>query len=255
MAYRTLATLLASFVIPVLGKTPMPVKAGDPAPMLSWTKIIASAASLAGPQNLSGETTVVLFLTPVSHNDETLASWNKLVEQFAGKPVNFVWIANEAEESLTPFLKNHPVLGWMLLDPQEESYKAYGIEGGSGVLIDSRGVIAGFTSGAPDHSQIQAVLDGRAIAIRGDATDAQLDAIFEGRAVRLEAEPFRMPAVSLEEPDLPRSNEVQISSSNVEGTISSTTPDHWIRRGFELKAILSEVLDTSITVLKTDIMI
>jgi hypothetical protein len=44
---------------------------------------------------------VLLFLRPVSRNEQAVSSWNKLVEQFADKPVNFVWIANEAEESLT----------------------------------------------------------------------------------------------------------------------------------------------------------
>jgi hypothetical protein len=35
------------------------------------------------------------------------------------------------------------------------------------------------------------------------------------------------------------------SPSKKEGTISSTGPDHWIRRGFELKAILSEIFHTT----------
>lgn len=46
-------------------------------------------------------------------------------------------------------------------------------------------------------------------------------------------------------PDLPRSNEVRISPSKAEGGDSSTGPDHWIRRGFELKEVLAEIQGTS----------
>ena len=111
----------------MFAQVPAPVKASDRAPNLTWTKIVASTAASGGPQSLFGQITAVLFLPPVSHNEETVSRWNALVEQFADNPVNFVWIANEKEESLAPFLKAHPVRGWMVLDPQEESYKAYGV--------------------------------------------------------------------------------------------------------------------------------
>jgi uncharacterized protein (TIGR03435 family) len=187
---------------------------------------------------------VLEFLRPVSPNEQALASWNQLVEQFTGKPVNFVWIANEKQESLLPFLKEHPVRGWMVLDPQEKSYKAYGMDGGDGVLIDTHGTIAGFTSFI-QAEQIQAVLDGRAIAVEGDPTEAQLDAFFDGTAVRLEARPSRTP-LPPQKPDLPpTSDKLHISPSKKEGTIGSTGPDHWMRRGFELKAILSEIFHTT----------
>lgn len=224
----------------IFGEVSMPVKAGDPAPNLTWTKVIASDANSVGPQNLSG-TAVLLFVGPVSINEETLSHWNNLVQQFADKQVNFVWIANEKEELLAPFLKMHPVRGWMVLDPEEQSFKAYGIEGGDAVLINSNGKIAGFTSMPPSPDQIQAVLDGRAVAVKGEPTEAQLDAFFEGKAVRLEAEPSRFDFHPTQKPDLSPSDEVHISPSHAEGTDSSTGPDYWIRRGFELKAIISEI--------------
>jgi uncharacterized protein (TIGR03435 family) len=224
----------------------MPVKAGDAAPNLRWTKTVASAPSPGVPQNFRGYTTALFFLRPVSVNAQTLSTWNKLVEQFADKPVNFIWVANEPEESLAPFLKDHPVRGWMLLDPQEDSYKAYGVEGSDLVLIDSDGIIAGFAFLSPQGEQIQAVLDGRAIAMRGEPTEAQMEALFQGKVVRLEAEPRRMPGP--QRPDLPApSDEVRISLSQTQGTNSSSGPDHWMRRGFILKATLAELLDTSPT--------
>ena len=166
------SALFAVAMTNMFGQVPMPVKAGDRAPSLDWTQIVASGSPLGGPQSLLGHTTVLLFLRPVSGNEQALSRWNKLVQQFAGKPVNFIWIANEQHTSLAPFLKTHHVAGWMVLDSREESYRAYGVEGAAGVLIDSLGTIAGFTFITPEEEQIQAVLDGRAIAIQGNPTES-----------------------------------------------------------------------------------
>jgi hypothetical protein len=144
---------------------------------------------------------VLLFLRPVSHNKEAISAWNGLVGRFDGKPVNFVWIANEKEESLLPFLKEHPVRGWMLLDLQDVSYRAYGVEGADGVLIDPNGVVAGFPPWIPNQNQIQAVMDNRAVAIQGEPSEEQLDAFFDEKAVRLEARPSRIPPPP-QKPDL-----------------------------------------------------
>lgn len=228
----------------MFGQVPLSVNAGDPAPNLTWTKIVAYSSGSGGPRHLLGQTTVLLFLRPVSHNEQAVSNWNRLVEQFAGKPVNFVWIANEREKSLVPFLKSNPVRGWMVLDPQEESYKAYGVEGADGVLIESKGTIAGFTLMSPNAAQIQAVLDGHAIAVKDKPTESQMDAFFEGRAVRLEAEPFRSLRPP-QKPNLPPSDEVHISHSQTDGTVSSTGPDHWMQCGFDLRTILSKVSATS----------
>ena len=218
------------------------MKAGARAPNLTWVRIMASDASTAGPMGLSSQVTVLFFLPPVSHNEEAVVRWNKLVEQFTDKQVNFVWIATEKEETLAPFLKRQPVRGWLVLDRAEDSYKAYGIEGGAGVLIDPRGMIAGFAFMEPDARQIQAVLDGRAIAIKGDATDAQMSSLMEGKTVRLNAEPHHSPPPP-EKPDLPPSDEVHIALSKTEGTVGSVGPDHWMQRGFDVRGILSQVLN------------
>jgi len=87
-------------------------------------------------------------------------------------------------------------------------------------------------------------MDGRAVAIKGDPTEAQRAAFFAGEAVRLEAEPFRSPPPP-QKPNLPPSDEVHISLSQTRGTIGSVGPDHWMQRGFDLRAILSKVLGTN----------
>ena len=111
-------------------------------------------------------------------------------------------------------------------------------------MIDTHGMIVGFTFMAPQEEQIQAVLDGRAVAIKGDASETQMDAIFGGKAVRVEAEPFHS-APTPQKPDFPPSDEVHISASKTQGTIGSVAPDHWMQRGFTLRAILSKILGTN----------
>jgi len=231
MALRTLPVLLVSLATCMFAQDPTSLKAGDPAPDLSVTKTVAHP----------GHFTVLLLLRPVSHNAETVTRWNNMVEHFSGQPIDFVWIANEKHDSLDPFLKDHPILGSLVLDPAEESYKAYG-EGATGVYIDPYGTIIGFSSFPEQTEQVQAVLDGRAIAVDGQPTEEQLDTFFDGSAVRLEARPHRTPPpLPPKKPDVPPSDELHITPSNADGTISSSGPDYWMRRGFELKAILAEI--------------
>ncbi len=245
MGFRILLALLTVAVAVSFGQTPAPVKAGDPAPMLKFSKIVQAGSGFGGPQSLSGQVTVLLFLRPVSPNEHAVTEWNKLIGQFAGKPVNFVWIANEKEETLQPFLKSHAVNGWMILDPQDDSFNAYGIEGGGAVLIDPRGVIAGFTFLHPEERQIQAVLDDSALLIQGEPSEEQKDALFAG-AVSLDAAPYRPPPPSPppQKPDLPPSEEVYISASQTNGTVAASGPDYWMQRGFDLKTIVAMISET-----------
>ena len=92
----------------------------------------------------------------------------------------------------------------------------------------------------PDHDQIQAVLDGRALAIDGDATDAQLDELLTGRAVRLDAVAHRPPDAATK-PDIPPSYEVHISPSTTRDTTSSAGLGFCVLRGYDLRTILSAV--------------
>jgi uncharacterized protein (TIGR03435 family) len=83
------------------------------------------------------------------------------------------------------------------------------------------------------------------VAISGDADDAQLDAVIAGGRVRLEAEPESTPKPKPQmKPDIPPSYDVHISPSRTRGTNSSSGPDFWVERGFDLKGIISEAYET-----------
>jgi uncharacterized protein (TIGR03435 family) len=237
MTLRILVILLAVTVAAVFGQPPALIKAGDLAPNLVWTRILAGG----DPGSLFGHVTVIGFFPLMSRNESLVSHWNELVAKFASQPVRFIWIASESQPPLDPWLEKHAVRGCLLLDPPGDTAQAYGAEFG-GAIIDANGRVAGFTFMMPDERQIKAVQEGRAIAIKGDADDSEMDAILAGRAVRLDSELHRTP-VAEGKPDVPPSYEVQISPSKTNGTSDSQGPGWWVQRGFDLKTVIARVYE------------
>src|ERR1700693_3364841 len=243
MLFRALSILLAIGVAGLFGQIPITVRAGDVAPVIVWSSVLRSAGPTShGPGNLLGHVSVICIFPNVSANAQMVSMWNELIARFTDQPVNFVWITAESQSTLEPWLLEHPVHGWLLLDAKEETARAYGIESAGSVIVDAKGRIAGFTFMAPDQRQIQAVLEGKAVAISGDANDTQMEDLMAGRVVRLDAAPHRMPAPE-PKPDIPPSEDVHISPTHTQGTVASAGPDHWVQRGFDLKSVLSMVYE------------
>jgi uncharacterized protein (TIGR03435 family) len=248
MILRLTFFLLAVIVAGVFGQGPTPVKAGDLAPGIVWTNILQPATPAnSGLENLIGRVTVIFLFPNVSSNPSLVSRWNLLLAQFADKPVNFVWITSESGPELAQWLQIHPVHGGLLLDSNWDTARAYGMErsgaGAHAVIVDRNGRIAGFTFVEPDEEQVRAVLEGRAIAIDGDANDAQLNEIIAGRAVRLDAGPHRQPTSAEPKPEITPSYEVHISPTATRGTSSSAGPDYSVQRGFDLRTMLSMVTE------------
>jgi hypothetical protein len=143
MTLLILLTLFAVTVAAVFGQAPAPVKAGDLAPNLIWTRVLAGG----DPGSLFGHLTVIGFFPAVSPNESLVARWNELVAKFAGQSVRFVWIASEYHTPLDPWLEKHPVSGCLLLDRLGSTAHAYGVQFG-GAIIDANGRVAGFTAEA-----------------------------------------------------------------------------------------------------------
>jgi uncharacterized protein (TIGR03435 family) len=237
MTLRIILSLFAIAVASLFGQTSPPVKAGDLAPNLVWTRILTGVE----PGSFFGRVTVIAFFPAASPNESLVSRWNELVAKFSGQPVHFVWIASEHQPPLVPWLEKHPVSGSLLLDPLGATAQAYGVEFG-GAIVNENGRIAGFTFGEPEERQIEAVQEGRAIAVKGDGDESQRGAMFSGRAVRLEYEPFRMRTPE-GKPDIPPSLEVRISPSKTKGTEETQGPDWWVQRGFDLKSVIAKVYE------------
>jgi hypothetical protein len=113
----------------VFGKITARPKAGDLAPDLTFTKVLHNEGSNQWTADkLYGRVTVLQFLPYVSGNPDLVKKWNALVAQFKGEPIQFVWLAGEREDTLLPFLKDHPIEGWAFLDPNHETGRGYGLD-------------------------------------------------------------------------------------------------------------------------------
>ena len=142
-------------------------RAGDPAPDILYTKVLHSPGSSADPApwtsaNLSGQVTVIAFFPDTTDNPQAVTGWNALVKQFSKKPAQFVWITGEKESSLLPWLAEHPVEGWVLLDAEGDTGRAYGLERPETVIIGADRNILGFDEGpGPTVELLNAALEGR----------------------------------------------------------------------------------------------
>jgi hypothetical protein len=100
------------------------LRAGDPAPEIDWARVIRSPASAKYSPTLTGQYTILRFL-PITPSKQAIARWNDLIAKFTNQPVQFVWIAAEPSSIVEPFLRKHPMDGWLLIDEKREVTNAW----------------------------------------------------------------------------------------------------------------------------------
>lgn len=244
-----LAGAFGQFEFPGLfGKITSRPKAGDLAPEITFTKVLHNAASAPWtPANLNGQVTVLMFLPYMSGNPEIVSKWNALAEQFAGKPVQFAWIAGENESTLLPFLKEHSIQGWVLHDPDHGTGRAYGLESPQPVIIGADRRIVGFDSEfLPSAETINAVLEDRITTTPPKPTMESFKAFAQSRQVLLSPEPQRMPRPEDHRPDLPLSYAVHIAPAKDRlGGGNFGGMDYWSLQGYTVKRLLAEMLEVN----------
>ena len=220
-------------------------KAGDLAPDIAFTRVLHAPLPTAWTSaNLSGRITVLTFFPDTSHNLQSVSMWNAVVAQFADRPIQFLWITAEKESSLLPFLKEHPLHGWVFHDPGGRTGNAYGLENPAAVLIGTDRRIIGFDRRMlPTDRVVNAVIENRirTTPIKPDSPD--LKAFLESNQVLLNAESPRMPRIENNKPAFPPSYEVHISPTTMESNSTSSTsaPDYWSARGFDLKSLIARL--------------
>jgi uncharacterized protein (TIGR03435 family) len=224
-------------------------KAGDPALDIVYTKVLHSPGSSADPApwtsaNFSGRVTVITFLPDTTDNLQAVTRWNALVKQFSNQPVEFVWLTGEKESSLLPWLAEHPVEGWVLLDAEGETGRAYGLEMPETVIIGTDRNIVGFDEGMePTKEVLHAALEGRIRTQPVKPDPAAMEASLKSGMVLLNAEPRRMPGLEDHKPKFPASYDIHIAPSTENGTSSASGGDYWSVRGFSLKMLIAETYD------------
>jgi uncharacterized protein (TIGR03435 family) len=242
-----LLAFLAVAVGPGLGQVGLygPVrvhlKAGDVAPDISFARMLSGPGAASWSQtNLTGQMTVVVFYPDTSHNLESVTRWNALVEKFAGKPVQFVWVTGEKEDRLLPWLNQHPVKGWVFFDPEGKTGKAYGLELSAEVIVGVDRKIVGFgRSMSPTEDQLNAALDGRITT--APQSQATMKAFITNRMVLMSAEPPWMPRMDDHKPHFAPSYALHVSIAKGEGRSDSSSDEFLSMQGVGLKDAIERV--------------
>jgi uncharacterized protein (TIGR03435 family) len=244
-----LTAVFGQFDFPgVFGKITSHPTAGDLAPEISFAKVLHNAASAPwSSANLNGQVTVLMFLPYVSGNPHVVSEWNALVEKFAGKPVQFMWITDEDESALLPFLQDHPIQGWVFHDPDGATGRSYGLESPQPVIIGADRRIVGFDGGiVPREEVVNAVLEDRITTTPPQPTRESFRAFSESKPVLLSPEPQRMPRPDEHRPDFPPSYAVHVAPAKDElGGGNYSGMDFLSLQGYTVKRLFSEMLDVS----------
>ena len=113
------------------GPAPQPrpdfVREGEPAPQLALSGLInAPVARLKGIEELRDKVVVLEFwATWFEPCVENIPRLNALAEKFKDKPVVFISITDEAEDTVSQFLKATPIRGWIAPGAAAEVFRAY----------------------------------------------------------------------------------------------------------------------------------
>jgi uncharacterized protein (TIGR03435 family) len=242
-----LAGAFGQFDFPgAFGKITSHPKVGDLAPEINFAKVLHNAASDPwSSANLNGRVTVIMFLPYVTGNPDAVNRWNALVEQFTRKPVQFAWITDEDESVLLPFLKEHPIQGWVFRDPDGATGRAYGLELPQLVIVGVDRTIVGFDGLVEPRAEvIDAVLENRITTTSPKPTLESLRVFSVSKLLRLSPEPVRMPRPDDHRPDFSPSYTVHVAPAKDQlGGGNYSGMDFWSLQGYTVKRLLAEMLD------------
>jgi hypothetical protein len=197
--------------------------------------------------NLRGQVTALICFPYVSGNPHLVQEWNERAAQFEGKPVQFLWVASEAQDTLLPFLKANPVKGWLFNDLEGRTTRAYGIERPQPVIIGADGRIAGFDEGmVPREEALNAVLEGRVTHDRPEATPKAFRQFAANGKVLLDPEPRRLEPAEDHRPKHSPSETVHISPASTPTAGGNFEAEDYLSlRRHTLRRFLAKVTDVN----------
>lgn len=144
---RWLLPLHVLLCVPTLRAQTWP-KPNNPAPQLHIRELLnAPKGTTATWNSLRGKAVVLEFwATWCGGCVANIPHLNALAEKFKGQPIQFVSITDESKAVVARFLKEIPIDGWVALDSDDATFKAYGILGRpTTALVDSAGVVRAVT--------------------------------------------------------------------------------------------------------------
>lgn len=120
-------------------------KGRGPAPELGIETLLqAPTPNLRSLRDLRGQAVVLEFwATWCDSCKESIPHMNRLHASFKDKPVTFIAVTSEPEDTVKEFLADTPISGWIGLDEDEKLHKAFGVRGvPQAFVIDRHGQIA-----------------------------------------------------------------------------------------------------------------
>jgi uncharacterized protein (TIGR03435 family) len=156
-----LAAFVATLSFTASGNGP---QVGKPAPALTLSKVLqAPVDAKATWDALRGNVVVIDFwATWCVPCRKSIPHWNQLVDEFKGKPVQFIAITDENEQLVASFLKQTPIHSWVGVEGLGQlTREQYGIEGiPTTVLVNQKGVVVAVAHPARlELKDIQEVID------------------------------------------------------------------------------------------------
>lgn len=167
---RWVAALLPLILcVPALRAQVWP-KPNNPAPPLAISELLnAPKGETATWNSLRGKAVVLEFwATWCGGCVANIPHLNALAQKFKGQPIQFVSITDESEDVVARFLKEIPIDGWVALDSEDATFKAYGILGRpTTALIDSTGVLRAITGAVTSVNEdvLNSLIAGKAIGL------------------------------------------------------------------------------------------
>lgn len=222
-------------------------QAGDNAPDLVFQQALNSGGPATWTSaNFSGQVTVLGFFPDTTDNLRTASEWNSRVIEFAAKPVQFVWITSESPSTLEPWLKEHPLRGWVLVDSTGATGRMYGQEAPSTVIVGPDRRIVGFdVAFVPAARTLDAVLEGRIVTTPPDPSELQ--SFMASGLVLLRSEAMRIPRAEDKRPKFPPSFDLHVSPSKSIGHGDFGSNDYRSLQGFDIKSALLTLYGVSAT--------
>jgi uncharacterized protein (TIGR03435 family) len=148
VALALIVTLILSSLTPSHAQIPS-IRIGDPAPEIKLEKLLqAPPDAQTAATSLKGKVVVLEFwATWCLPCVPAIQHLNQVAAKFKDKPVQFIAITDEGDESLvTKFLNEQPIRGWVGLDTDGSVFSAYKPGGRPHtVLVDLNGKIAAIT--------------------------------------------------------------------------------------------------------------
>jgi uncharacterized protein (TIGR03435 family) len=134
-------------------------QAGDTPPALVWNKLMGNCPANLDWASLRGKV-VVVSLTADPVFPEDIVEWNEAAQKFQDEHVLFVHIVAGSEFLLDQALTQTASQACILFDSEDgnrQTFKLPHFE--RTVVVDQRGVIAGYSRGDPEEDGIRAVLN------------------------------------------------------------------------------------------------